>query len=215
MKGKAVPSELRGLYAVTPDTPDTGRLIGMAEAALQGGCRWLQYRDKVSPPNVRRTRANALAALCRRYEAGLIINDDVDLAVAVDAAGVHLGRDDGDLATARRKIGAGKIIGISCYADFAIARAGADAGADYIAFGAVFPSPTKPDAVAAPLQLFARAREELTLPACAIGGITLGNAGLAIAAGANLVAVITDLFSAPDITRRAAAYQRLFEETTA
>ncbi len=204
--------ELRGLYAITPDTPDTASLIDRVEAALKGGCRWVQYRDKLSTRETRISRAHALATLCRLHNAGLIINDDVDLAIAVDAAGVHIGRDDGDIASARRRIGDKKLIGVSCYADFDAASAAADAGAGYIAFGAVFASPTKPEAVTAPLELFARAREQLTVPACAIGGITLDNATLAIDAGARLLAVITDLFSAPDIAQRAAAYQRLFEE---
>lgn len=204
--------EMRGLYAITPDEPDTQHLLAAVDAALAGGCRWLQYRDKVSPGAVRRERADALQAMCLRYGAALIINDDVDLARAVGAAGVHLGRDDGDPAAARALLGAGKIIGASCYDDFETARRAVAAGASYVAFGAVCPSPTKPAAVRAPIELFARARTELDVPVCAIGGITLAHAAPLIAAGADLLAVITDLFSAPDIAARAAAYQHLFKE---
>ncbi|HMU99759.1 MAG TPA: thiamine phosphate synthase [Rhodocyclaceae bacterium] len=149
----------------------------------------------------------------RRRGAALVINDDVELAGAVGAAGVHLGQGDGDPAAARERLPAGAIVGVTCHDDFDLARKACAAGADYVAFGAVFPSPTKPKAVVAPLELFARCRRELALPACAIGGVTLANAPLAIAAGADLLAVITDLFSAPDLTVRAFAYQRLFEDS--
>lgn len=203
---------MRGLYAITPDEPDTSRLLGAVEAVLAGGCRWLQYRDKISPAPERLTRAHALADLCRRHGAGLIINDDIRLAREVAAAGVHLGRDDGSLADARAVLGPGSVLGASCYADPEAARRAAAAGADYVAFGAVYPSPTKPLASRAPIELFARCRAELHMPVCAIGGITLANAMPLVAAGADLLAVISDLFSAPDIAARSAAYQHLFEE---
>lgn len=201
-----------GLYAITPDEPDAQRLLAAVEAVLAGGCRWLQYRDKTSSPSERLARATALAALCERFGSALIINDDVALAAAVSAAGVHLGRDDGSLADARAALGSRSIIGASCYADFEAARRAAAAGADYVAFGAVYPSPTKPAASLAPIELFARCRAEMNVPVCAIGGITLANAAPLIAAGASLLAVITDLFTAPDIAARSAAYQHLFEE---
>ena len=204
---------LRGLYAVTPDVPDGARLLRDVAAALDGGCRWLQYRDKLSATSERRMRAEALLALCRQHGAALVINDDLALARAIDAHGVHLGRDDGDLAAARAVLGPGRVLGASCYDDFAAACRAAATGADYVAFGAVYDSPTKPAATRAGLELFARSSTELSVPACAIGGITLDNAPPVIAAGAGLLAVISDLFSAPDIAARAAAYQRLFEET--
>jgi thiamine-phosphate pyrophosphorylase len=203
---------LAGLYAITPDEADDARLLAMAEAALTGGVRILQYRDKTSAAAGRQRRAAALAALCRSHGTRLIINDDLALALAVDADGVHLGGDDGDLAAARRALPAGQLLGASCYADLERAQAAQAAGADYVAFGAVCPSPTKPDAIRAPLELFARARAELTVPACAIGGITLAEAPRIVAAGAAMLAVITDLFAAPDIAERAAAYQHLFND---
>ncbi|HEX5804700.1 MAG TPA: thiamine phosphate synthase [Azospira sp.] len=205
--------ELRGLYAITPDAPDETRLLADARAALAGGAALLQLRDKTTDGDRRLRLATALQALCREHGARFIVNDDLTLALAVDADGVHLGADDGDLAAARRALPPGKLLGASCYADFDTARRAVAAGADYVAFGAVCPSPTKPDAVRAPLDLFARARAELKVPACAIGGITLATAPGIIAAGADLLAVITDLFAAPDIAGQAAAYQHLFEES--
>lgn len=204
--------ELRGLYAITPDRADGAQLLAEVEAALAGGCRLLQYRDKLSsmPEAVRRARA--LRRLTQQYAARLIINDDLALACLVEADGVHLGGSDGNLQAARQILGPERLLGASCYTELAHARAAHAAGADYVAFGAVYPSPTKPQAPRADLTLFAAAHDELGANTCAIGGITLDNAPPLIAAGADLLAVITDLFGAPDITARAAAYQRLFEK---
>lgn len=199
---------LRGLYAITPDCPDSGKTVERARLALEGGARWLQYRNKTAPIEQRLVEAIALAELARRYGARLIVNDDVRLALEVGADGVHLGRDDGDLAAARAML-AGKLLGASCYDSLESARRAVAAGADYVAFGSVFPSPTKPGAVRAPLTLFGEARA-LGVPLVAIGGITLENAPQAIAAGASCVAVVSALFDAPDIAARARAFARLF-----
>lgn len=204
--------ELRGLYAVTPERSERAHLLSDVEAALAGGCRIVQYRDKSSPMAERVARAHALRALTRRFDAKLLINDDLLLCQLVDADGVHLGQDDGNLKLARALLGPQRIIGASCYADFALAEAAAAAGADYVAFGAVYPSPTKPAAARAPVDLFLQANSRLTVKSCAIGGITLANAAPLIAAGADMLAVITDLFAAPDIAARAAQYQQLFQE---
>ncbi len=203
---------LRGLYAITPDGLAEQELLARVEAALRGGVEIVQYRDKTLSAVQQAGIACALRALCRRHNALLIINDDLALTLAIDADGVHLGGKDGDLAAARLALGPGKLLGASCYDNFELAQTAADAGADYVAFGAVFPSPTKPHAARAPLSLFTRCREELGIPACAIGGITLANAPALISAGADLLAVITDLFEAPDITSHATAYQHLFQE---
>jgi thiamine-phosphate pyrophosphorylase len=189
---------LRGLYAVTPDSSALEKI----EQALEGGVTLLQYRRK--QPDA--AEAREIVALGRRYGVPVIVNDDVELALEVGAAGAHLGRDDGDLVAARARLGKG-ILGASCYDDLEMAKAAVRAGADYIAFGSVFASPTKPAAVRAPLSLFS---SHLGVPLCAIGGITLANARQLIAAGADLLAVITDLFEAPDIAQRAAEYRRLF-----
>lgn len=203
-----------GLYAVTPDGLPTPKLLALADAALAGGVSLLQYRDKSDDGARRLAQATALGDLCRRYGARLIINDDLALALEIGADGVHLGGDDGDLAAARAALGPDRIVGASCYADFGRARAAAAAGASYVAFGAIYPSPTKPLAPKAPLAVITRARQELPqVQVAAIGGITLANAAPVIAAGAHFLAVITDLFEAPDVAARAAAYQRLFIES--
>lgn len=203
---------LRGLYAITPDGLPLATLLQQAEAALRGGAAALQYRDKQASPPQRDAAARALRCLCRKYGTFFIVNDDPALALAVDADGVHLGADDGDLRAARHALRPGMLLGASCYADFELARRARAAGADYLAFGAVFASSTKPLACPAPLSLFARCRSELAAPACAIGGITAENAPLLLNAGADLLAVISDLFSATDISSRAATYHHLFEE---
>ncbi|MFZ4536639.1 thiamine phosphate synthase [Propionivibrio sp.] len=202
---------LRGLYAITPDGLDQNVLLAQVEAALRGGVKLVQYRDKKRGAAQQAEIASALCALCRRFGACFIVNDDLALALSVDADGVHLGADDGDLVAARLALGPGKLLGVSCYADFDLARAALKAGADYVAFGAVYPSPTKPHAERAPVSLLGRCRDELGIPACAIGGITLTNAPALVAAGADLLAVITDLFEAPDIESRARAYQNFFQ----
>jgi thiamine-phosphate pyrophosphorylase len=198
---------MRGLYAITPDMADTEALLRKAEQALKAGVAMLQYRNKIISKDKRLLQAKALAPLARGYGVPFIVNDDIEIALAVGANGAHIGGEDGDLKTARSKL-AGKILGASCYNSLENARAAVKAGADYVAFGSVFPSPTKPDAVRAPLSLF---RNDLGVPLCAIGGITLENAPALIAAGASLLAVITDLFDAPDIGARASQYRKLFQ----
>lgn len=197
---------MRGLYAITPDIAELEPLLRKAEQALKAGVALLQYRNKIISKDKRLLQAKELAPLARGYGVPLIINDDVEIAAAVGANGVHLGKEDGDLAAARAKL-PGRILGASCYNDLEKARAAVRAGANYVAFGSVYPSPTKPQAVKAPLSLFAA---NLGVPLCAIGGITLDNAPALIAAGADLLAVITDLFDAPDIAARAAQYRKLF-----
>jgi len=191
--------KLRGLYAITPEGGDVERKTRLA---LEGGIALLQYRQK--KPDL--SLARAIVRLGKEFRVPVIINDDVELALELDAAGAHLGRDDGDLAPARKRLH-GKLLGASCYNDAALAREAVKAGADYVAFGSVFSSPTKPAAVRAPLTLFA---VRLGVPLAAIGGITLENAPSLIAAGADLVAVISDLFDAPDIRQRARDYGKLF-----
>ncbi len=203
---------LSGLYAVTPDLADTTELLRRVGQALPGGVQLLQYRNKPAAAALRREQAGALHALCRAQGVPLVINDDLQLTLEIGADGAHLGREDGDLATARAALGPGKLLGISCYDDIGRAREAKRVGADYVAFGSFFASPTKPAAVRAPLTLLGAAKAGLGLPVCAIGGITLQNAPQLIAAGADLLAVITDLFEAPDIRARAAAYTSLFSE---
>jgi thiamine-phosphate pyrophosphorylase len=212
---EAVRHPLRGLYAITaPGGSDDGSLLASVAAALRGGAALVQYRDKNRAAGQRAATARALLRLCRQFGARLLINDDLALALAVDADGVHLGAADGDLRAARQALAPGRLLGASCYADFERARTAVAAGADYVAFGAVYASATKPLAPLAPHSLFARCRAELRVPSCAIGGITPANAAPLLAAGADLLAVISDLFEAPDVAARARAYHQLFEEAT-
>jgi len=192
--------KLRGLYAITPEGAG---VLDKVRQALEGGIALLQYRRK---NQASLDEAKALLALARRHGVPFIVNDDVALALEIGADGVHLGREDGALAAAREQL-KGKLLGASCYDRLDLAQAALAEGADYIAFGSVFPSPTKPSAARASLSLFKSGFEK---PVCAIGGITLQNAPQVIAAGADMVAVISDLFDAPDIARQAAAYRKLF-----
>jgi len=198
-----------GLYAIT-DGPHPD-LLAACEAALRGGAAVLQYRDKTVDHARRRSEASALVALCARFGAPLIINDDVELAAAVDAAGVHLGEDDGDIAAARARLGAHAVIGVSCYDSRARARDLAVAGADYLAFGAFFPSPTKPLARRATPDLLIASRA-LHKPLVAIGGITPDNATPLIKAGADFVAAITGVFGIADPEAAARRYATLFHK---
>lgn len=193
--------KLRGLYAITPEGPG---LTQKVRDALKGGIALLQYRSGQRDVS----QAKELARLARGHGVPFIVNDDVELALEVGADGAHLGREDGELRSARKKL-AGKILGASGYDRLELAREAVAAGADYVAFGSVFASPTKPRAVRAPLSLFGQARP-LGVPLAAIGGITLANARQVIDAGADLLAVISDLFDAEDIAARAREYQKLF-----
>jgi thiamine-phosphate pyrophosphorylase len=203
---------LRGLYAVTPDEPDTGLLIRKARKALAGGARVLQYRNKSANAALRREQGAALLALCREARVPFVINDDLDLAKAIRADGLHLGREDISIATARAQLGKGSLLGGSCYDSIELALAAREAGADYVAFGSAFPSATKPQATRAPLSLYREARSRLDFPIVAIGGITTENAHSVIAAGADAVAVIGALFDAPDIEAAARSFSRLFDK---
>ena len=204
--------KLAGLYAITPDEPRTDILVDKVGQALRGGASALQYRNKTAGTALRLEQGRALAALCRAAGAAFIVNDDLALALELGADGAHLGADDGDLAEARRHLGQDKLLGVSCYDRVELAQVAAQAGADYLAFGSVFDSSTKPGAVRAPLAIFAAARRSFSLPLVAIGGITLQNAPQVFAAGADAVAVISALFDAGDIAERAAGFTRLHQQ---
>lgn len=200
---------IHGLYAITPDTDNSEQLIEQVSAALDGGARILQYRNKGSDAVRRLWQANILKSLAQSRGAIFIVNDDVALAEAIRADGVHLGRDDDAIAAARARLGEAAIIGASCYNSLELARSAVAAGASYVAFGAVFASGTKPGAVHAPLSLFADAAK-LGVPRVAIGGITADNAGQVVAAGADAIAVIGGLFDGDGIAERAAALAALY-----
>ena len=220
---------LRGLYAITPQHPGEGppgypehegqappdTFMRQVELAIAGGARVIQYRDKSSDLtrdwNRRLGQAQALRDLCRATGVALIVNDDIGLAAAVCADGVHLGRDDPALADARRLLGDTAIIGVSCYNRLDLAEEAQAAGADYVAFGSFFASSTKPLAVRADLGLLRLARRRIHLPLVAIGGITPENGAALIAAGADLLAVVSGVFAGPDPKAAAQRYARLFD----
>ena len=203
-----------GVYAITPETADTERLLTQVEAALAGGVAAVQYRDKSDDVARRHEQASELVALCRRFKVPLIVNDDLRLADLCDADGVHLGRDDASLREARIILGKDKFVGTSCYQSLDLALAAQAAGADYVAFGSFFPSPTKPDAARASLDLLRAATPVIQVPLIAIGGITLANAPLLLDAGADSLAVLSALFDAPDIRAGAHDLNQLFEAET-
>ena len=197
------PDDLRGLYVLT-DTTRFRReaLVEAVSEAIAGGARMVQYRDKSDEHGRRRDEAAALAELCRHHGCPFIVNDDVALAIEVGADGVHLGRDDAPLAKTRARFeaeGLDAIVGVSCYADRLRAERAAAEGADYLAFGAMFPSPTKPHAPGAPAEVLGWARERLGRPVCGIGGITAANVGELMPHRPDIIAVISEVFAAPDI----------------
>ena len=208
---------LQGLYAITEDRAlSAGEACVVVEAALRGGASVVQYRDKSGDHRRRLAAATALKALCARYRVPLLINDDVELARAVGADGVHLGRDDPDIGHARARLPDHSLIGVSCYNRFELAQQAVEAGADYVAFGSFFASPTKPQAVAATPDLLRRARRELSVPTVAIGGISPENGAALVRAGADMLAVISAVFAAPDIAAATRAFAPCFnpaEET--
>lgn len=205
------PAKLRGLYAITDESliPES-TFAATIEQALSGGTSIVQYRNKSGNEAKRLEQASALRSLCNKYQASLIINDDIELAKAVAADGVHLGEEDTSIEQARLILGNEAIIGISCYNQLQLGTRAQAAGADYVAFGSVFTSPTKPDARSASCGLISEAKSQLGIPVCAIGGIDKSNAGRVIEAGADMTALISGLFSETDIRLTAEHISRLF-----
>jgi thiamine-phosphate pyrophosphorylase len=200
----------RGLYAITPDEMDTGKLLDQVAAAIAGGAVLLQYRNKTAAPEIRYAQAAALSRLCKDRGVPLIVNDDAALAVEVDAAGAHLGVHDGDTAAARARLGEHRVLGVSCYNRIELAERAAGLGADYVAFGSFFASATKPNAVCAAPALINEAKTRFGLPVAAIGGIDPANASALVDAGADWLCVISALFGAADIEAAARRLSSLF-----
>lgn len=196
---------ISGLYALTGETSDTALLIDQVSAALRGGVRVVQYRNKTGSPRLRSEQAAQLAALVRAAGAIFVVNDSIELAAHSGADGVHLGRADGEVASARERLGSSALIGVSCYNELDRALAAEQAGADYVAFGSFFPSTTKPDAVRAPIELLAKAKLALRVPIVAIGGINASNCTPLVAAGADALAIASALFCADDLKLAASA----------
>lgn len=204
-------SPIRGLYAIADTAVVTaGDLLEAVAAAIAGGARVIQYRDKGHNRELRLAQARALATLCRDHETTFIVNDDPALARHAGAHGVHVGRGDEALETARATLGAHALIGVSCYDEFDRAVAAQTGGADYVAFGSFFPSPTKPNAVRAEIGLLQQARAQLALPIVAIGGIRPDNADALLNAGADALAVISGVFDSRNVRQAAGRYAALF-----
>lgn len=202
----------QGLYVVTdPLLLPAARLETAVERAIHGGAAAVQYRDKTSPPALRSAQARSLAALCRSRGVAFIVNDDVELALAAGADGVHLGREDPALSAARARLGEEAVIGISCNDSLPRALAAERDGASYVAFGRFFASHTKPGAVPATPALLREARAQLSLTIVAIGGITPENGGSLLAAGADVLAVVHGVFGQQDPQAAARRYGALFD----
>lgn len=207
---RPVTPSLRGLYAITQTGLPQSELYNKTEAILANGAQLLQYRDKSGDRSKRLEQALWLKQCCDEYNCLFIINDDIELADEVSADGVHLGRDDAAYTKAREQLGEQAIIGLSCYNQLQLAQRAQVLGASYAAFGACFASPTKPDAPRASLALVQQAKQELNIPICGIGGITLDLAPLLLESNADMLAVISDLYATEHPGLVARQYQELF-----
>ena len=201
---------MNGLYIVTPDWDDTDQLLAATEQALLGGAMLVQYRHKTAPEALRHEQAAALLKLCRAHGRPLIINDHIDLCVALDADGVHVGGTDESVARVRERVGVSKIVGASCYGQLSLAKAAAAAGASYVAFGGFYPSRVKKYEVSTPPSIVSDALQSVTVPICVIGGMTVENAKPLVDLGAHMVAAISSVYSASDQQSAAAAFTALF-----
>ncbi|MFC3109788.1 thiamine phosphate synthase [Undibacterium arcticum] len=201
---------MNGLYLVTPDWDDTGKLLATTEAALRGGAALLQYRHKTASDALRHEQAQALLALCRRFQRPLIINDFVELCVALDADGVHVGGTDATVAQVRAALGTDKIVGASCYGSLQLAHDAHRAGASYVAFGGFYPSRVKKYPVTTPFDIVSQAKAQIPLPNVVIGGMTQENAAPLVAYGADMVAAISSVYLADDPEAAARGFAELF-----
>lgn len=201
---------MKGLYLVTPDWDDTKQLLQATEAALRGGAALVQYRHKTADEAQRREQAECLLALCRSYRTPLVINDFVELCLAIGADGVHVGGTDASVAQVRAAVGPGRIVGASCYGDLQLARDARDAGASYVAFGGFYPSRVKKYPVTTPPEIVAQSKAAIALPVVVIGGMTQQNAVPLVAQGADMVAAISSVYAAGDPELAARGFAGLF-----
>jgi len=207
--GSVLPTH--GLYAITDSALHTGAALEQAvRRAIAGGAKIIQYRDKSNDAQRRQADAVMLVRLCRRHGVPMIVNDDVELALVSGADGVHIGRNDARLAATRSRLGNGFIIGVSCYNSLELARTAQENGADYVAFGSMYCSPTKPDATRCELATLRSARACIHLPMVAIGGITPTNGGALLDAGIEFLAVVRGVFGHDDPEASAQRYAQLF-----
>jgi thiamine-phosphate pyrophosphorylase len=201
---------IKGLYAITPDMADLNTLIQKTQSAIEGGAFMVQYRSKIHDRDVKMQQCAAILRLCREYDVPCIVNDDVEMCHILEADGVHLGENDDNIAEVRCILGEDAIIGSSCYDQLNRAKQAQKEGASYVAFGAMFPTPTKPNAPRATLELLREAKSEIEIPIVAIGGITVNNAHDVIEAGVDAIAVITSLFEAKTIKETAETFLKMF-----
>jgi thiamine-phosphate pyrophosphorylase len=201
---------MKGLYLVTPDWDDTEALLKATEIALTVGVGLLQYRHKTASGELRLEQASALLTLCRQHNVPFIVNDHIDLCIALDADGIHVGGTDASVAVVRTLIGKEKILGASCYGDFSLAEQAQIAGASYVAFGGFYPSRVKKYEVSTPASIVSKAKAELTVPVCVIGGMTPENAKPLVKEGADMVAAISSVYSAADIATAVREFAVLF-----
>lgn len=207
-------NKLHGLYVITDYQLTQQHSLSLPEmvmAAIEGGARIVQYRDKQQSYPHRYEQAAQLCELCHKQGVLFIVNDDVKLAKYIDADGVHLGQTDATFTQTREMLGMDKLIGISCHDDLALALQAEQQGADYIALGRFFPSNTKPHATPATIKTLQVAASQLRIPIVAIGGITPENGGHLLRNGADMLAVIHGIFARPDITAAAKQYCSLFD----
>lgn len=201
-----------GLYAITPDIEDSVLLYEIVDHALAGGAHWLQYRNKVADDQLRLEQARMLLPLCQQYRVPLIVNDHPEIALEIGADGVHLGQDDISVSAARTLLGS-RVIGVSCYNRLDLALEAEKAGADYVAFGAFYPTRTKKNTKQATIELLAYAKRQLKIPVVAIGGICSDNANMLIAEGCDAIAVSQALFKVTDVRSAARHFSDLFSES--
>ena len=201
---------MRGLYLVTPNWDDIDRLLDVTEQALQEGVALLQYRHKHADAALRREQAGALLLLARKYGVPFIVNDFIDLCQELDADGVHVGGTDISVAEARARLGKQKLVGASCYGDLQLAHKAQEEGASYMAFGGFYPSLVKQYPVTTDPDIVLQAKREIALPCVVIGGMTPENAAPLAARGADLVAAISSVYLADDVTISVREFNKLF-----
>ena len=201
---------IKGLYAITPDSADLNTLIQKTQLAIEGGAFMVQYRSKIHDRDVKMQQCAAILRICREYDIPCIVNDDVEMCRVLEADGVHLGENDDNIAEVRRILGEDSIIGSSCYDQLNRAKIAQKEGASYVAFGTMFPTPTKPNAPRATLELLREAKSEIQIPIVAIGGITMNNAHDVIETGIDAIAVITSLYESNSIKETAETFSQMF-----
>lgn len=204
------PWSLRGLYIVTPDWDDTGKLVEATEQAIRGGARLVQYRHKTAAADLRKEQASALLQVCRRHDTPFIINDHVDLCMELDAEGIHVGGTDASVADVRARVGKDKIVGASCYGTLQLARDAYAAGATYVAFGGFYPSRVKKYDFRTAPEIVAESKKEIPLPVVVIGGMTQENCLPLIAQGTDMVAAISSVYMTDDPEAAARRFADLF-----